>query len=79
MQSTAINANDRLKDRLHSVGRVFHSVFAFAFICTPASRAQEVGLRLGAMAAEARLRKVARQGWFLAVPARSTNALQPGL
>ena len=35
---------------------------ASAFICTPASRAQEVGARLGAQAGEARLREVATQG-----------------
>jgi len=44
------------------VGRVFYS--ASTFICTPASRAQEVGLCLGAQAGEARLRDVVTQGGF---------------
>jgi hypothetical protein len=33
-------------------------------ICTPASRAQEVGLCLGAQAGEARMRKVVLDGGF---------------
>jgi len=33
-------------------------------ICTPASRAQEVGCCLGAQAGEARLREVITQGGF---------------
>lgn len=55
-------ANDRLEDNLNPVGRVFFS--ASTFICTPASRAQEVGLCLGAQAGEARLRDVVTQGGF---------------
>ncbi len=55
-------ANDRLEDNLNPVGRVFYS--ASSFICTPASRSQEVGLCLGAQAGEARLRDVAAQGGF---------------
>ena len=55
-------ANDRLEDNLHPVGRVVFS--ASAFICTPASRAQEVGLCLGAQAGEARIRGVVTQGGF---------------
>ena len=55
-------ANDRLEDNLNPVGRVFYSVSSF--ICTPASRAQEVGLCLGAQAGEARLRDVVTQGGF---------------
>ncbi|MCY1562850.1 hypothetical protein D9M68_1006470 [compost metagenome] len=37
---------------------------ASSFICTPASRSQEVGLCLGAQAGEARLRDVVSQGGF---------------
>ena len=55
-------ANDRLEDNLNPVGRVFFS--ASTFICTPASRAQEVGLCLGAQAGEARMRDVVTQGGF---------------
>ena len=55
-------AHDRLEDNLNPVGRIFYS--ASTFICTPASRAQEVGLCLGAQAGEARLRHVATQGGF---------------
>jgi SAM-dependent methyltransferase len=55
-------ANDRLEENLNPVGRVFYS--ASTFICTPASRSQEVGLCLGAQAGEARLRTVVRDGGF---------------
>ena len=55
-------AHDKLEDNLNPVGRVFYS--ASTFICTPASRAQEVGLGLGAQAGEARLRKVISEGGF---------------
>lgn len=55
-------ANDQLEDNLNPVGRVFFS--ASTFICTPASRAQEVGLCLGAQAGEARIRDVVTQGGF---------------
>ncbi len=55
-------ANDRLEQNLNPVGRVFYS--ASTFVCTPASRAQEVGLALGAQAGEARLRQVISEGGF---------------
>jgi SAM-dependent methyltransferase len=55
-------ANDRLKDNLNPVGRIFYS--ASTMICTPASLAQEVGLGLGAQAGEARLRGVTREAGF---------------
>ncbi|TDF62183.1 class I SAM-dependent methyltransferase [Cupriavidus sp. L7L] len=55
-------ANDKLEDNLNPVGRVFYS--ASTFICTPASRSQEVGLCLGAQAGEARMRGVAEQAGF---------------
>jgi SAM-dependent methyltransferase len=55
-------ANDKLEDNLNPVGRIYYS--ASTFICTPASRAQEVGACLGAQAGEARLREVVTQGGF---------------
>lgn len=55
-------ANDRLEENLNPVGRVFYS--ASTFICTPASRSQEVGACLGAQAGEARIRDVAQRGGF---------------
>jgi len=55
-------AHDRVEQNLNPVGRVFYS--ASTMICTPASRAQEVGLALGAQAGEKRLREVVMQGGF---------------
>jgi len=55
-------ANDRLEDNLNPVGRIYYS--ASTFICTPASRSQEVGACLGAQAGEARLRGVVTEGGF---------------
>ena len=55
-------AHDHLEENLNPVGRIFYS--ASTFICTPASRSQEVGLCLGAQAGEARMRDVVRQGGF---------------
>jgi SAM-dependent methyltransferase len=55
-------ANDELENNLNPVGRVFYS--ASTFICTPASRSQEVGACLGAQAGEARIRSVVRDGGF---------------
>jgi len=55
-------ANDELENNLNPVGRVYYS--ASTFICTPASRSQEVGLCLGAQAGEARIRTVVRDGGF---------------
>jgi 2-polyprenyl-3-methyl-5-hydroxy-6-metoxy-1,4-benzoquinol methylase len=55
-------AGDRITDNLNPIGRVYYS--ASTFICTPASRAQEVGLGLGAQAGEARLTKVIEEGGF---------------
>lgn len=55
-------ANDRIEDNLNPVGRSYYS--ASTLICTPASRAQEVGACLGAQAGEARLRSVAADGGF---------------
>jgi hypothetical protein len=55
-------AGDRLEDNLNPVGRLFYS--ASTFLCTPASKSQEVGLALGAQAGEARLRQVINEGGF---------------
>ena len=55
-------AHDRLEDNLNPVGRVFYSVSTL--VCTPASRAQEVGLCLGAQAGETRVREVVTRGGF---------------
>jgi SAM-dependent methyltransferase len=55
-------AHDRLEDNLNPIGRIFYS--ASTFVCTPASRSQEVGLALGAQAGEARIAKVVREAGF---------------
>jgi SAM-dependent methyltransferase len=55
-------AGDHLEDNLNPVGRVFFS--ASAFICVPASRAQDAGLCLGAQAGAARIGQVVREGGF---------------
>ncbi len=55
-------ANDDLKDNLNPVGRVYYA--ASTLICTPASKAQEVGLALGAQAGERRMREVVSSGGF---------------
>jgi 2-polyprenyl-3-methyl-5-hydroxy-6-metoxy-1,4-benzoquinol methylase len=58
-------AGDTLEDNLHPLGQIY---YAFStMICTPASRAQEVGLALGAQAGEKRLTDVLRQGGFTRV------------
>jgi SAM-dependent methyltransferase len=49
-------AGDRIEDNLNPVGRAFYG-FSTA-ICTMASKAQEVGLALGAQAGEARWRDI---------------------
>ena len=55
-------AGDRVEENLNPVGRMMYS--ASTMICTPASKAQEVGAALGAQAGEARLRDVVMQGGF---------------
>jgi SAM-dependent methyltransferase len=55
-------AGDKVEDNLNPIGRVFYS--ASTFLCTPASKSQEVGLALGAQAGEARLKKVIGEGGF---------------
>ncbi|HLI79168.1 MAG TPA: class I SAM-dependent methyltransferase [Candidatus Binataceae bacterium] len=55
-------ANDDTTANLNPIGRMFYS--ASAMICTPASRAQEVGLALGAQAGPRRLTEVIKAGGF---------------
>ncbi|HEU5403654.1 MAG TPA: class I SAM-dependent methyltransferase [Terriglobales bacterium] len=55
-------AHDEMKGNLNPIGRVFYS--ASTMICTPASKAQEVGLALGAQAGEKRIREVVMEGGF---------------
>jgi 2-polyprenyl-3-methyl-5-hydroxy-6-metoxy-1,4-benzoquinol methylase len=55
-------AHDRVEDNLTPVGRAFYA--ASTMICTPASRAQEVGLALGTQAGEKRIREVVMAGGF---------------
>ena len=55
-------ANDELKDNLNPVGRVYYGFSTL--LCTPCSRAQEVGLCLGAQAGERRLREVITEAGF---------------
>ncbi|HWZ50582.1 MAG TPA: class I SAM-dependent methyltransferase [Granulicella sp.] len=55
-------AHDRLEENLNPVGRVFYA--ASTMLCTPASRAQEVGLALGAQSGEKRMREVVTAGGF---------------
>lgn len=58
-------AGDDLTDNLNPLGQVFYS--ASTIICTPASRAQEVGLALGAQAGEKRLTAVLKEAGFTRV------------
>ena len=55
-------AGDDLTDNLNPVGRMYYA--ASTMICTPGSKAQEVGLALGAQAGEARLSEVLREAGF---------------
>lgn len=55
-------AGDRLADNLHVLGQIFYGFSTMA--CVPASKAQEVGLALGAQAGERRLAQVLREGGF---------------
>ena len=55
-------ADDDLSKNMNPIGRVFFC--ASTMICTPASKAQEVGLALGAQAGEKRLREVVTSGGF---------------
>jgi hypothetical protein len=55
-------AGDSVAENLTPIGRIFYA--ASTMICTPASRAQEVGLALGAQAGEKRIREVVMAGGF---------------
>jgi hypothetical protein len=55
-------AHDQVEKNLNPVGRMYYS--ASTMLCTPGSKAQEVGLALGAQAGEARLREVILSGGF---------------
>lgn len=55
-------AGDKLEENLNPVGRMFYC--ASTMICTPGSRAQEVGLCLGAQAGEARIGEIVRSAGF---------------
>ena len=58
-------AEDQLADNLGPMGRIFYS--ASTLLCTPCSRAQDVGLALGAQAGEAQLTDVLHLGGFTKV------------
>jgi hypothetical protein len=55
-------AGDHLADNLHPLGTIFYGMSTM--VCVPTSRAQEVGLCLGAQAGEARLSAVLREAGF---------------
>jgi 2-polyprenyl-3-methyl-5-hydroxy-6-metoxy-1,4-benzoquinol methylase len=55
-------AAETLEGNLNPIGRIFYS--ASTLICTPAARAQEVGLALGAQASEAQIADVVHAGGF---------------
>lgn len=55
-------AGDRVEENLNPIGRVYYA--ASTMLCTPASKAQEVGAALGAQAGEAKLREVVMAGGF---------------
>lgn len=55
-------AGDSLSENLNPLGHIFYA--ASTLICTPASKAQEVGLALGAQAGEKRLTEVLREAGF---------------
>jgi 2-polyprenyl-3-methyl-5-hydroxy-6-metoxy-1,4-benzoquinol methylase len=58
-------AHDTLAENLNPVSRLYYA--ASTFLCTPASRSQEVGLALGAQAGASRLTEVLREGGFTRV------------
>ena len=55
-------AGDTLEENLNPVGRLYYGFSTM--VCTPGSRAQEVGAALGAQAGEARLRAVTKEAGF---------------
>jgi len=58
-------AGDSLAENLHTLGAIFYGFSTL--ICVPTSRAQEVGLSLGAQAGEKRLTEVLHQAGFTSV------------
>lgn len=58
-------AGDALEENLHLLGTIFYGFSTLA--CVPASKAQEVGLALGAQAGQKRLSEVLMQGGFSSV------------
>jgi len=56
------HAGDRPEENFHPLGRAFYGFSTL--VCTPASLAQEVGLALGALAGEARLRAVFEEAGY---------------
>jgi 2-polyprenyl-3-methyl-5-hydroxy-6-metoxy-1,4-benzoquinol methylase len=55
-------AGDNLEDNLNPIGRIFYS--ASTLLCTPCSKAQEVGLALGAQSGEKKMKEVVMSGGF---------------
>lgn len=55
-------AGDTLESNMHPLGQIYYSFSTM--ICTPASKAQEVGLALGAQAGEKRLTEVLKKAGF---------------
>ncbi|RJF85624.1 class I SAM-dependent methyltransferase [Sphingomonas cavernae] len=58
-------AGDRLEDNCHPLGNIFYGFSTV--VCVPCSRAQEVGLGLGAQAGEKRLTDVLKEAGFSSV------------
>ncbi len=58
-------AGDGVEENLHTLGQIYYSFSTM--ICTPASKAQEVGLALGAQAGEKRLTEVLTKAGFTRV------------
>ena len=69
-------ANDRPEENHNPVGRIYYS--ASTMICTPASKAQEVGAALRAQAGEQRIRAVVSEAGFVRFR-RAADSLQPGI
>jgi SAM-dependent methyltransferase len=55
-------AGERIEDNVNPVGRIFYS--ASTFICTPASKAQDVGLALGAQVPDSTWRELLAEAGF---------------
>lgn len=58
-------AGDRLEENCHPLGGIFYGFSTV--VCVPCSRAQEVGLGLGAQAGEKRLTEVLREAGFTSI------------